>query len=269
MSFFARITPVVLTYNEAPNIARTLARLSWATEVVVVDSGSYDGTQNIVAGFPNTRLVHHRFDSHAQQWNFAVHKTAISTDWVLALDADFELTYELINELGALEPPSAVDGYRTRFLYCVHGKPLRGTLYPPVITLFRKERGIYEQDGHTQRLRLPTKPVTLVGRIRHDDRKPLARWLWAQDRYATLEVSLLRSKSTRELRLQDQLRKLMVVTPWLVPLYCLTVGRGLLDGWAGVFYALQRGVAEAVLSLKLLEELVGSASPEPDRSADQ
>ena len=56
-----------------------------------------------------------------------------------------------------------------------------------------------------------------------------------------------------ELRWQDRLRKLMFITPWLVPLHCLTIGKGYMDGWHGLYYAVQRGVAEAVLSLKLME----------------
>jgi len=152
-----------------------------------------------------------------------------------------------------LTPDANTAGYQTGFRFCVYGRPLRGTLYPPVTTLFRAGTGHYVQDGHTQRLSLPSSPLRLLGLIDHDDRKPLARWLWAQDKYAGLEVELLNIKPAAELRVQDKLRKLMVVTPWLVPLYCLTVGRGLLDGWPGIFYALQRGVAEAVLSLKLLE----------------
>jgi glycosyltransferase involved in cell wall biosynthesis len=67
----ADITPVILTYNEAANIGRSLERLTWAREVVVVDSGSTDDTLAIVARFPNARVVKRPFDTHAQQWRFA------------------------------------------------------------------------------------------------------------------------------------------------------------------------------------------------------
>jgi hypothetical protein len=53
----------------------------------------------------------------------------------------------------------------------------------------------------------------------------------------------------------------MVVTPWLVPIYCLTVGRGVLDGWEGLYYAAQRGVAEGILALRLLEWRLGRGAP--------
>lgn len=251
--FLRQVTPVVLTYNEAPNLARTLARLGWAQEVVVVDSGSDDGTLEIASQFQNVRVVHRRFDTHAGQWSFATAETGVRTPWILALDADYLLTPQLVEELAALQPSPHIDGYQTSFRYCVFGRPLRRTLYPPVTTLFRAGRGRYVQDGHTQRLILSSPPVALHACIDHDDRKPVSRWLWAQDRYAAQEVELLMSKPTSELRVQDKLRKWMVITPWLVPLYCLTAGRAVLDGWPGIFYALQRGVAEAVLSLKLLE----------------
>jgi glycosyltransferase involved in cell wall biosynthesis len=251
--FLAQITPVVLTYNEAPNIARVLDKLSWARQVVVVDSGSDDETGAICASYPNVRVVNRKFDSHAQQWNFAIADTGIADDWVLALDADYVLTDNLIREIAALTPSTEVAGYQTCFRYCIQGRPLRGTLYPPVITLFRRSRSRYQQDGHTQRLQVDGQVKHLVGLVFHDDRKPLGRWLWAQDRYARLEAEELMSKPFGELRLQDRLRRMIVITPWLVPLYCLTVGRGIFDGWAGLHYAFQRGVAESILAIKLIE----------------
>ncbi len=247
------VTPVILTFNEAPNIARTLSKLQWAKEVLVVDSGSTDATLEILATFGNVRCVQRPFDSHANQWNFAIKETGITTEWVLALDADYLLSDALVAEMGALKPTPDVAGYETAFLYCIFGKPLRGTLYPPVTTLYRHAIGTYVQDGHTQRLKLAGTVQRLGSRISHDDRKPLSRWLASQAKYADQEAALLLSKPASALRIQDKLRRLMVITPLLVPLYCLTVGRGALDGWAGIYYALQRGVAETVLTLKLLE----------------
>ena len=60
----AQITPVVLTYNEAANIGRTLERLAWAREVVVVDSHSTDDTISIARRFPNVRVVQRPFVDH-------------------------------------------------------------------------------------------------------------------------------------------------------------------------------------------------------------
>lgn len=261
MSLFDRITPVILTWNEEANIGRTLAMLGWAREVVVVDSGSTDSTLAICKGYANVRVVSRDFDCHSNQWNAAVHDTGITTDWVLALDADYVLTAELVDEIKALSPADTVNGYRMGFRYCVDGHQLSGTLYPPVVTLYRRALGRYIQDGHTQRLQIAGLVGQLQHKANHDDRKPLGRWLQSQVRYAELECALLLSRSWGQLRWPDRLRSLIVITPWLVPLYCLTLGQGWRDGRPGLYYALQRGIAESVLSLILLKHKFTGAKP--------
>lgn len=250
----SRITPLILTYNEAPNIARTLDALRWAEQVVVVDSGSADGTLQIVAGFPNARAFARPFDDHATQWNFGLIETGIETDWVLALDADYGIGSAFIDELRRLEPLDEVNGYRASFVYCMDGVPLRGSLYPPVTVLFRRRAARYVQDGHTQRLALDGQVHDLVTPLRHDDRKPLQHWLQSQARYMRLEADKLATTPWSRLDAIDRLRRLRVLAPPVVFLYCL-FGKGLIfDGRAGLLYALQRATAEMVLSLTLLRE---------------
>ncbi len=256
MKFIDNCSVLILTYNEAPNIGRTLAALTEFTDVIVLDSGSTDETLAIAASYPNVRIRHRIFDNHSAQWNYGLSACGISREWVLALDADYVLPKSLVNEIATLTPRIDVMGYSTAFTFWILGKPLSLSLYPPVTTLYRRVAAYYEQDGHTQRVKLDGAILTLEGRIAHDDRKPLSHWLAAQDRYARLECDLLLSKPWSALSWRDRLRRINFITPWLVPLYCLTMGRGLLDGRAGWYYALQRGVAEAVLALKLLEHRI-------------
>jgi len=245
------ITPLILTWNEAPNIGRVLERLRWARRVVVVDSGSDDGTQSIVSTFPNAVLIERAFDSHAQQWNFALHSTGIETDWVLALDADYVLPEAMTGELKALEPPSNCSGFAAAFRYFIGGRALRGSLYPPVTVLFRRDGARFVQEGHTQRLQASGDVGQLRHLIDHDDRKPLSRWLLSQDRYAQLEADVLASTPWQRLRWQDRLRSLIFIAPWLAPIYALLVKGAILDGAPGLPYALQRGIPEAILYMKL------------------
>ena len=92
------VTGLILTANEAPNIARTLGPLSWLRDIVIVDSMSTDGTAEIAAGFPNVRVFTRAFTTHAEQWNFGLEQTGIATEWVLALDADYVLSDDLSRE---------------------------------------------------------------------------------------------------------------------------------------------------------------------------
>lgn len=247
------ITPLILTFNEEANIERVLTRLAWAREVVVVDSGSTDTTHALVGRFSNTRLVEHAFESHAGQWNYGLAETGITSEWVLALDADYILSPEFLDELTALAPTKAVNGYRIPFRYCVFGKPLRATLYPPVTALYRRANARYVQDGHTQRVRVSGSVESLKSFILHDDRKPLSRWLDSQVTYARLEADALCTKGWAQLAWPDRLRKLFFVMPPLVFVYSMIVGRGALDGLPGLYYAWQRAVAEIILSLILIE----------------
>jgi Glycosyl transferase family 2 len=144
-----QITPVLLPYNEEENIGRTLGQLGWASDVVAVDSYSTDNTVGIARSRIQVRLFQRTFDTHAQQWNLAVHNSAITTEWILALDAEYLLTSEFIDELARLRPEAEINGYLAGFRYCVWGRPLRDALYPPVVVLFRNGKAHYLQDGHT------------------------------------------------------------------------------------------------------------------------
>ena len=181
------ITPLVLTFNEAPNIGRTLEKLTWAKEILVLDSFSTDETEAICRKVPSVRFIQRKFDDHTSQWNFGVDQC--QSDWILALDADYVLSNELVHELQFFQAAGDVDAYFARFTYCIHGRPLRGTLYPPHAVLFRKDRCRYEPDGHTQVLRVAGKSAWLRGRIFHDDRKSLDRWFASQVRYSELEAA--------------------------------------------------------------------------------
>jgi glycosyltransferase involved in cell wall biosynthesis len=243
------ITPLVLTFNEAPNLRRCLERLRWARRVVVLDSGSTDETVAIAAEFSNVELFVRPFDDHTTQWNYGL--TLVGTEWVLTLDADYMVASSLVGEVNHIS--SDVEAYFCRFRYCVFGRPLRASLYPPRAILFRRSRCAYEEDGHTQRLRVTGRSSMLATVVDHDDRKGLSRWLVAQDRYAVLEAKKLMKTDRGQLRLQDRIRLWMVVAPPLTLIFTLVIKGTAFDGWPGFYYAFQRTLAELLLSLRLLE----------------
>ena len=250
------ITPLILTRNEEPNIARMLAKLAWARDVVIVDSMSTDRTrERAEAAHPGVRWFERNFTTHGDQWQFGLTSTGITTDWVLALDADYVLTDGFIDELKAITAAEA-SGYSASFIYCINGHPVRGAVYPPVTVLFRRSAAKYVDDGHTQRVQVEGRVCPLVNRILHDDRKPLSHWLASQSRYMRLEADKLLQTPSAALSLPDRIRRMVVIAPPAMFLYCLIARGGILDGRAGLYYALQRAAAELILSLNLIDRAV-------------
>jgi glycosyltransferase involved in cell wall biosynthesis len=244
------VTPLILTYNEAPNLDRTLQQLTWAKQIIVIDSYSTDETLEILHQYPNTTVFQRAFDSFANQCNCGLSK--IETEWVLSLDADYVLSHELISEIRAL-PESQINGYAAPFKYCVFGKPLSGTLLPPRKVLYRRAKSRYSDDGHAHKVQVEGQSSQLTAPIYHDDRKPLSRWLWAQDRYMVIEAKKLSETPFSELSWGDRIRQQKLLAPFIILVYCLIIKGGILDGWRGWYYAFQRMFAETLLSLRLIE----------------
>ena len=247
----ASITPLVLTWNEEPNIRRCLERLKWADRVLVMDSGSTDATLEICAGFPNVEVIKRAFDSFAGQCNAGLEH--IDTEWVLSIDADYLMPLEFPEVVEA--HTAKTDGIRFPFRYLVHGRPLRACLYPPRVILYRKRLARYRNDGHGHRVMIDGAIGEVRLRVDHDDRKPLLRWFDSQLKYARLEAEKLESEP-HPAGLPDRLRKMIWPAAPAAFLYTL-FGKGVVfDGWPGLFYALQRTYAEILLSLILLEKRV-------------
>ena len=258
------ITPVILTFNEAPNIDRTLSALRWAKRIVVVDSGSTDSTLAILAADPRVSVFSRTFDTHGQQWHFAMNETDIRTDWVLRLDADYLVTPELRNEISQLDPAAPVSAYKIAFDYAVCGQRLRASLYPANTVLFRAARAHPIDRGHTEVWTVEGPVAELKGRILHDDRKPVRDWIIAQGRYVTREYSHLHAGE--QLSLTGTMRLRPPLMPLLSFLYCLFFKGLVLDGRAGLFYSLQRLLVETALALIVLEnDLTPRSDPSPPR----
>lgn len=244
------ITPLILTRNEEANIARTLAALSWATEVIIIDSFSTDKTVRIAGNFPNVKVLQREFDQHAAQWSFGL--SQVGTPWTLALDADHLISSDLTRELAALELSVQVAGARAPFRYAIDGRPLRRSLYPPRVVLAYTTRSRFHQDGHTQRLLVDGSVIDLTSPIIHDDRKSFREFVSRQRRYMQCEADKLLHGDKLTHGRGGRIRRLIVVVPLLIGPYLL-FGRGLiLDGWPGVRYTFERMVAEGLLSIELL-----------------
>ena len=146
-----------------------------------------------------------------------------------------------------------IAGYRARFIYRIYGRPLRGTLYPPRVVLYRKDIASYRNEGHGHRVVVAGKIAALSGVIFHDDRKPLARWIASQQQYACREAEHLLASDPKALGRTDRIRLDGWLAPAAVFIYSLIFKGCLLDGWRGWYYALQRLLAETMIALEIVD----------------
>ncbi|GAC1645906.1 MAG: glycosyltransferase family 2 protein [Acidobacteriaceae bacterium] len=177
----------IITHNEAANLPRTLASVRWADELVVVDSGSTDRTCDIGREF-GAHVFIEPWSGFAPQKDSALSKA--TSDWILSLDADEEVTPELAASIQSAirTSPAAVAGYflprRNLFL---HRWIKHGGFYPdPKLRLWRRGAGHFEQRPVHETACVAGTTATLSGDLIHHSYPTLAGYIEHMNRYSTL-----------------------------------------------------------------------------------
>jgi glycosyltransferase involved in cell wall biosynthesis len=182
---------LILTHNEALNIADCLWSVAWADEVFVVDSLSSDRTVDI-ARQHGARIHAHAFEGYARQRNWALENLPFSHEWVLVLDADERVPPALAEEIGrALEynPHDYAGFYLDRRLFFLGRWLKRGGLHPSwILRLFKREAGQFEDRPLNEHVVLRGPAGYLKHPLDHKDSHPLNDWIAKHCRYADLEA---------------------------------------------------------------------------------
>ena len=227
------LSVVLIALNEASNLPRTLQSVSWAQEVIVVDSGSTDETVSL-AKEVGAHVTVESWKGFAAQKNSAIDKA--SCDWVLSLDADEELSPELASEIQALLSANpSFNAYRIPRLNHFLGRPLRhGGYWPdPKLRLFKRgsarfaERAVHETmefSGPTGQLKNP---------ILHHCYPTMEEYVEHMNRYSTLSAKML-IESGRAPRSLPSLIWHSILNPAATFLYNYVFRLGFLDGTAGL-----------------------------------
>lgn len=95
----AKISAVIITYNEDKNIEKTLEAVRWCDEIVIVDSGSTDNTMDICKRF-GCKIFSHPFEGYGPQKIYAV--SLALNDWILSIDADEVVSENLAKEIHSI-----------------------------------------------------------------------------------------------------------------------------------------------------------------------
>jgi glycosyltransferase involved in cell wall biosynthesis len=239
-----RISVPIVACNEAANLRRTLASVAWADEIVVVDSGSTDGTVEIAQEFGAKVLVL-PWPGYGPGVNSALDRC--TGDWILNLDADEAATPELAAEIQTLlhgSSPPQFDAYWIPRLNLFLGRWMRhGGLFPdPKLRLFRRGAARLREDTEPHATPKYDGPTgQLKAHMLHYAYPTLAVYLEHMDRYSTQSLRLVlgKGKSSRSLLA-------FLVNTFLNPVatfvYNYFLRLGFLDGREGFLFHLYHSV---------------------------
>jgi (heptosyl)LPS beta-1,4-glucosyltransferase len=222
------ISAILITKNEENNIRDCLASLVFAEEIVVVDSGSTDGTEEISRSDPRVRWYPEKWKGFGPQKNSALDKAG--GPWVFSIDADERVTEELAREIAGLDLSSSpVDGYRVaRRSYFGRRWVRHGGWYPDyTIRLWRKGKGRFADRSVHEVVRVSGPVGTLRGDLLHFTYRDAADFLERMERYATLGAEEMRKEGKRATTLDLALR------PPFTFLKMYLIRRGFMDGALG------------------------------------
>ena len=290
----AQIDVMIIAYNEALNLPRTLRALhGWANRVFVVDSGSTDGTAEI-ARSAGAEVVSHEWEGYARQKNWALDNLPFESDWILILDADEVLTEGLRQRLFEIAARPVRDvsdnGYFINRLTYFLDHPIRHCGFFPNWNLRFLKRGHGRYEDREVHEHVMMEPP--IGYIRepmiHDDQRGLEHYYAKHNRYSTLEARSIHRELTqgtsagRMANLPGDARRRRwlkhhimphVPVPSLWRFLYMYVGRlGVLDGWVGLEFCRFIASYDAMVALKLRElrrQARAQATPGAVQDADE
>jgi glycosyltransferase involved in cell wall biosynthesis len=264
----ATIAGVVLCLNEVENLPRALGSLGWCDELLMIDSGSTDGSQEVAMRCGASVMEHRQQGLFliTEQRNWALSHGQLQSQWVLFLDADEEVSKACQQAIQqAIQHPAAADAYELTPRYWFLGRWLKRTQgYPNWHPRLMKrgvvgfEGGVWESftAGHT------------VGRIQEPYEhyafsKGIDDWLERHQRYADWEAekidAVISGQGAQALgtRRWQHLRLAMAHAWPLRPILRFSqkyvIQGGFLEGWQGLLFALLMAGYDLITVVKLIE----------------
>jgi glycosyltransferase involved in cell wall biosynthesis len=222
------VSATIITLNEAANIEACLASVAWVDEVVVVDSGSTDGTTDLARARGARVIARDWPGSYAAQKNFAAGEAA--HDWILSVDADERVTTALASEIRAVlasGPPAA--GYRIPRVTWHLGRWIRTTDWYPdyQLRLYDRRRATWPPRLVHESVRVDGAPGYLKSDLEHYAYRDISHHHQAMDRYTTLAARQMHEQGRRAGAFD------LVLHPPAAFLRNYLLKRGCLDGLPG------------------------------------
>jgi glycosyltransferase involved in cell wall biosynthesis len=261
-----KLTALIPCKNERRNIRPCIQSLQpIADEILVADSGSTDGTLDIVRQIGGCRIIEREYVDSGNFKNWAIPQA--SHPWVLIVDADERLTESLAEEIQrVLSSPSQQDGYwiyRTSY-FMGHRIRFSGWQHDRVLRLFRRDLGRYGGAGDHAEVVIPTGNVgRLRERLQHYTYWSYDQYFRKFTRYTTWQAERWHREGRRASLIQ------LLLSGPLRFLRSYVLQLGFLDGRAGLQICALAGFYSFMKRARLweLNHALEQPDPEAERSA--
>lgn len=235
------LSVVLITFNEAANLPRTLESVRWAEEIVMVDSGSTDETLEI-ARRAGARIFQEDWKGFGAQKNSAISRA--TGEWILSLDADEEVSPALAAEIqNVLAGETQFTAYRIPRLNHFLGRPLRhGGYWPDAkLRLFRRGAARFEDRPVHESMQSSGPVGTLRNPLLHYCYPTIEDYIEHMNRYSSAGAQMLVSAG-RAPRSLPAFAWMALVNPAATFLYNYVFRLGFLDGQEGLLQHLNHSV---------------------------
>lgn len=188
-----KISALLITYNEERHIIDVINNISFADEIIVVDSESTDNTPKLLQEFQNVKLISKPFKNFADQRNFAIARA--KNEWILFIDADERIPDALKNELlKAINSHNDIVAYMFKRRFYFNKKVIRfsGLQSDTTYRLFKKGFAKYDENKLVhERLTVKGKSAILNNYMLHYCYTSSADYKNKMEYYATLKAEEL------------------------------------------------------------------------------
>lgn len=225
------LSVIIIAKNEEHLIKTCLESVSWADEIIVLDSGSTDNTVTIAKKY-TPHVFETDWQGYGVQKQRALEKA--SGDWVLNLDADEYVDDGLKQTLLQVMAADTADACRIPIQMYFYGKPLRYSSSPSRhIRLFKRVNARYSQDIVHEKILIPEtyRIAQLQQAIKHHSFRDLSHALFKMNRYSSYSAKIRLEEGK-----QVGFAKTLLATAWMF-FRCYFLQRGFLDGKAGLIFA--------------------------------
>jgi len=191
-----KISAVMIVLNERENLTRSIPSLRFCDEIIVVDSGSSDGSVELARQLGCT-VVHREFDHFGSQKSHAA--SLARNDWVFSLDADEEVTPALASEIQSLiqEPNLNSIWIRSRLVFLGRIFRFGRESRVRVLRIFKRSAGDFDRASVHEKVIIPNpSEVTTRHHILHFSYPDLSHYFKKMNRYTSLGAKRLQPNTS-------------------------------------------------------------------------